>query len=242
MTIIDKMVNWAIEIANSGYGYSQDGNLRWGGSDSKGKLYYDCSAFCLTALNKIAGIEFSTGNQNAEITFTGNMYRLRNVKGLLYLPYKRGSLQRGDIIYYHKDGNIGHVAMYIGNNKMAEARGTKYGVVVSTFRESGWQYIIRIADNKSITEQKKEVIPEMDLQSFPSLKQGDKNIYVSFAQVILKRYVDKTLEVDGSYGTLTANAVQKFYENCGYAGARTITNSFWKLAEQSLVLWDGLKK
>ena len=48
--------------------------------------------------------------------------------------YNQGNLKSGDLIFYsYKDNDryldISHVAIYIGNGMVVEARGTAYGVV-----------------------------------------------------------------------------------------------------------------
>lgn len=232
-TRIEKMIEWAVSIAKAKYGYSQNANLRWGKNirESDGKYCYDCSAFCITALKQV-GFDIDT----SQISYTGNMYKLKNIKGLKYLEFNRNNLQRGDIVYYHKSGNIGHVAMYLGNGQMVEAKGTKWGVVVSNFYYNNWQYIVRVEDNYTIEE--KDKVEDMNLKRFPDLKKGDNNVYVGIAQVLLKRYIDDTIEVDNSYGSHTQRAVAQFYKNCGYPASGEISTSFWDLAERSLKLWD----
>lgn len=140
MNRIDFMLDWCKSIIDAKYGYSQDWDLRWGHVERDGKRYFDCSAYALTALSQV-GINIGS------CSYTGNMYQLKNNPDLEYLKFDRKSLQRGDVIYYHKSGNIGHVAIYVGNDRMYEAKGKAWGVVESPYRDCGWQYIIRMKDN-----------------------------------------------------------------------------------------------
>ena len=119
MTIPEKAVEWAIKIANDQkHGYSQ--SSRWGNPD------YDCSSFAISAY-KAAGVPIDINKVN----YTGNMSGLLNYgfKDVTKnVNFNTGSgLQKGDIIFYHKSGNIGHAAIYIGNGKIVHARGASYG-------------------------------------------------------------------------------------------------------------------
>lgn len=42
---------------------------------------------------------------------------------------KPDELQPGDLVFYNRNGKIGHVAIYIGDGKIIHAKGTKYGIV-----------------------------------------------------------------------------------------------------------------
>ena len=42
-------------------------------------------------------------------------------------------IQPGDILWRHTGGTDGHAALYIGNDRMIHAKGTKYGVVEDSF-------------------------------------------------------------------------------------------------------------
>lgn len=39
-------------------------------------------------------------------------------------------LQVGDLVFYNRNGKIGHVAIYAGNGKIIHAKGSKYGIVM----------------------------------------------------------------------------------------------------------------
>lgn len=119
MTIPEAAVQWAVNIANDqSHGYSQAS--RWGNPD------YDCSSFAISAY-KAAGVPIDT----AKVNYTGNMqnltqYGFKDVTSKVNLNTGNG-LQRGDILWWHKSGNQGHTAIYIGNNQIVHARGQSYG-------------------------------------------------------------------------------------------------------------------
>lgn len=111
-----------------GYPYSQE--LRDSGNA------YDCSSLCYYA--------WAYAGKN--ITYEGSNTAAQEVKGLVNngilvydstdsgSSYNQGNLQSGDLIFYSYEDNdryldISHVAIYIGNRMVVEARGTAYGVV-----------------------------------------------------------------------------------------------------------------
>lgn len=135
MRRIDYMIKWVLEIiASKKYKYSQDADKRWGNG------YYDCSSLMITALKQI----------NVDVhgaTYTGNMANIGYSPDVTIYSFGAVPLQKGDILYYHKSGNIGHTAMYIGNNQIAHASGTKTGLVVSPYYTGSWQRVIRVTNN-----------------------------------------------------------------------------------------------
>lgn len=116
MSIIDRAVNWARQIAaDDGHGYDQTHRQ---GPD------YDCSSFVITAY-KLAGIPLTC-------TYTGNMksdmlqHGFVDVTGYINLTSGAG-LQPGDVLLHERN----HTAMYIGNGRIVQAsineRGTTTG-------------------------------------------------------------------------------------------------------------------
>lgn len=45
-------------------------------------------------------------------------------------------LQPGDLLFYNRDGQIGHVAIYIGDGQTVQARGTAYGICITNLADS----------------------------------------------------------------------------------------------------------
>lgn len=48
-------------------------------------------------------------------------------------PIQFSELKQGDLIFYKRGNRIGHVTMYIGNGKCIQARGAKYGIVITNY-------------------------------------------------------------------------------------------------------------
>ena len=115
-------------LSKVGYSYSQE--LRDSGTA------YDCSSLCYYA--------WAYAGKN--ITYEGSNTAAQEAKGLVNngisvydstergSVYNQGNLQSGDLIFYSYEDNdryldISHVAIYIGNGMVVEARGQAYGVV-----------------------------------------------------------------------------------------------------------------
>lgn len=142
MSIIEKAVNWIIDIANDNtHGYDQ--GSRWSPD-------YDCSSLVISAW-KQAGV-------NLTCTYTGNMYANMVNKGFsditsqVNLATGRG-LARGDVLL-----NVSsHTAMYIGNGQICEATGNENGgitggqtgdqtgreICINSYRNYPWNYVLR---------------------------------------------------------------------------------------------------
>ena len=153
MTIPERAVQWAVDIANDdSHGYTQDLNDRWGPND------YDCSSFVISAY-RAAGLPLScsyTGNMEQDFRKNG----FWDVKSKVNLNTGSG-MQPGDVLLYHeaKTGN-GHTALYIGDgNRVVEATGNENGgalggipgdqtgreIVVQPYHNfgSGWGCVLR---------------------------------------------------------------------------------------------------
>ena len=104
MTVPEKAVQWAVNIANdSSHGYDQ-GN-RWGPD-------YDCSSLVISA-DKQAGVPLSC-------TYTGNMRSDMMMNGFVPAPVNLASgegLIEGDVLL----NELHHTAMYIGGGRIVQA-------------------------------------------------------------------------------------------------------------------------
>lgn len=122
---MELMIAEAKRIANDDrYQYSQ--------SNRNAEFYYDCSSFVSRLYQQYFGISrldygaAGRGTDNIKVNCQTNTVAMTN-------------LQPGDILW--KDG---HVALYIGNNQLAEAMNTQRGIVISTFSKSRFTYAFRI--------------------------------------------------------------------------------------------------
>ena len=124
---MEKLIADAVRIANDDrYQYSQ--------SQRNSEYYYDCSSFVGRLYEKHFNIpRLDAGNAGRG---TDN---IRAKARSQYYVVSFSSLQPGDVLW--KDG---HVALYIGNNQIAEAQGTAAGIVVGTFNPGRFTEAYRI--------------------------------------------------------------------------------------------------
>lgn len=119
------------EITPSGYNGKDTSSLRleiveyaikfngnpyaWGGTSlTKGA---DCSGFTQSVF-KSQGINLPRTSKS-------------QAKGGRMVPLNK--LNPGDLIFYRKNGNVNHVALYIGNNKVIHASSPKSGIKISKY-------------------------------------------------------------------------------------------------------------
>lgn len=216
--------------ADQSHGYSQEN--RWGNPD------YDCSSLTITALEQ-AGIPAKT----AGATYTGNLAGVlqklgfTDVKASCNLSTGAG-MARGDILMYHKSGNIGHVAVYAGNGKIVHARGKSYGspapgdqgteIAVTAYNNPGWQYVFRYSGSAPVT------VPTYSFK-VKQVRTGSTGPDVKLMQRLLfslgyNGKNGKPLVLDGEFGTNSEVALKKFQDEaslevdgiCGQASWRRL--------------------
>lgn len=124
----------------------------------------------------------------------------------------------------------GHIGIYIGGGKVIEARGYKYGVVLSELSSQAWKewgYIDGITYVKAAETSEKEAKPTFTrlLKYKSSMMRGED---VRTLQKLLTKAGQKAGAIDGIFGKNTRNAV-KSYQRAkrltvdGIAGKNTIT-------------------
>ena len=221
--------------ADNSHGYSQAN--RWGPN-------YDCSSSVITAYEQ-AGVPVKTNGA----TYTGNMRAVflrcgfKDVTAQVDLNTGAGLL-RSDVLLYHIGGTSGHTAMYVGNGKIAHARGQSYGspasgdqgseIAVTSYTRSKWQYVLRYTGSATVEAPTATPITIRVVDTatkMPELKIGSTGAAVAVLQGILTLFGavgsnDKALTIDGDFGANTAYAL-KAYQTAvgltadGVCGAKT---------------------
>ena len=224
MTIPESATQWAINIANDKtHGYSQQN--RWGPN-------YDCSSFAISAYKQ-------AGANTGQATYTGNMSDLLNhgfseVTKSVNLNTGSG-LQPGDILYYHKSGNIGHTAIYAGANKIVHARGQSYGssrtgdqgteIAVCPYYRGSWEHVYRYTGNGNPIVTPTPATPVKEMCSVtvnrPLIKYGSVGSAVAVWQQIIG------VEVDGEFGTRTHLGTIGFQTNQGLVVDGEVGRKTW---------------
>ena len=210
MTIPESAVQWAVKIANDqSHGYSQQSRY---GPD------YDCSSLALSAY-KQAGVPIDFN----KVCYTGNMqnliqYGFKDVTKSVNLNTGNG-LQRGDILWWHKSGNQGHTAIYIGNNQIVHARGQSYGspktgdqgseIAVTPYYRGSWQHVYRYVGGGS-AKPAPTPTPAPTVKRYPVRTQMPIIKYGSVSKAVKVWQVIIGVEADGEFGKNTLAATLQF--------------------------------
>ena len=113
----------------------------------------------------------------------------------------------------------GHVGIYLGNGKVAEAKGINYGTVISNVKSTAWKYALLF----SYIDYGKEPVVSVTKQGNPyaqpnyNLKKGSKGEGVKWVQWELQEAgydLSKHGGIDGVFGSGTKLFVEKFQRSC----------------------------
>lgn len=114
---------------------------------------------------------------------------------------KMSEVRPGDFVFEY---NLGHVGYYIGDGKVVEARGHKYGVVITRLSARNWTKVGRPdwweAEPVAISR-------KLQYKTSSATMTGED---VKAVQEALKKLGYSVGEIDGRYGPRTANAVTDF--------------------------------
>lgn len=124
-------------------------------------------------------------------------------------PIEKGELREGDLCFKMSDGEANHVGMYVGNNKVIESRGRKYGVVTRSITLGGWKKYGRLKIQWD-DEPKKYVLTRL-------LKKGCKGSDVKALQLRLLElgYPLPKFGADSELGSETKNAIMRLQKDFG---------------------------
>lgn len=217
---------WAESIAaDDTHGYSQAN--RWGPD-------YDCSSLVISAF-ETAGVPV----KSAGATYTGNMRATFLKCGFVEVPII--DRQRGDVLLAHnaKTGK-GHTAICIDSKNIVHAsidengkttggkKGdqTKKEICTRSYYSYPWDFCLRYKEVE--TANTKQEDKEVNI-TMSALEKGDKGEQVKTLQILLNAKFGARLDVDGSFGPKTYNAVCSYQRNHqppltpvdGYVGAGT---------------------
>ena len=209
MSVIEKAVEWAINIANDdSHGYDQIG--RWGPD-------FDCSSLVISAFEE-AGVKV----KEAGATYTGNMLSAFKRCGFEAIPYEKGMvLKKGDVLLNKKH----HTVLYIGDGKIVQASINEKGgiyngkdgdqtgkeIAVGNFYEysKGCDYVLRYPEEEIKQEDKKVII------TLTELKLGSRGPEVKSLQILLYANGYNCGTADGVFGSRTDAALRNLQKARG---------------------------
>lgn len=115
----EKAADWATAKAKSSSTYYQ-----YGGNGPNG---YDCSGFVIGA--------FAAGGKSGLPRRAADQYKAADS----YVPLSQ--VQVGDLVYWSNGSSVYHVAVYVGNGKIAHARNPEVGVTLTDIDYSPWNML-----------------------------------------------------------------------------------------------------
>ena len=177
---------------------------------------------------------FWTANGTAANKYKSNGCPDTSANGMINLCDETGAIksmpeERGILVW-----RSGHIGIYIGNGKVIEARGYKYGVVKTDLHARGWTKWGRLPEVMLYYPARDgEVKPGAEpVIATPLLKKGTESEAVEHVQQILMMWNPKALPTygaDGEFGNETRTWVKRFQkafalEQDGIVGPKT-----WKV-------------
>jgi hypothetical protein len=175
-----------------------------------GKHVYDCSGLWVALMAQWGAYVYHGSN-----TIWKQYCR---DKGEIEFGRKQGGgeIKPGTAVFLYRksDDNRHHIGVYIGGGKCIEAKGTYYGVVESDI--SHWD---EWGEIKGIDYGGGEV-------NYPVVKRGCKGAEVKTVQALLNGW-GYSLDVDGSFGKMTEDAVKAFQQRMGLKPDGIVGDQTW---------------
>lgn len=181
-----------LEYKRTQYPYQIEKYYEFIKSHYLGKIVWDCVGLIKGYIwtNQNGSIDY---NASQDVSANG-MFAMAKVKGpISTMPDIPGIGVRYDQ----------HIAVYIGNGKVVEAKGTQSGVVETNLKLRPWSHWLEFPYITYIKEDKNEV-----------MKKGEKGENVNFLQTLLN-INGASLNVDSSFGGKTEAAVIDYQRKIG---------------------------
>lgn len=220
MTIPEKAVDWALEIArDDSHGYDQAN--RWGAD-------YDCSSLVISAY-EAAGVPVRRNGA----TYTGNMRSAFKRCG--FREVEDHTLKAGDVLL----NEAKHTALYIGGGQLVQASLNELGTVtggatgdqtgseisVRSYYSYPWDCVLRYEGDTEIIDGTECGV------TLPELCRGDRGSAVLSMQILLihKWAVSCGSDgADGDFGPNTKKAVESFQSHYGLDPDGIVGERTWK--------------
>ena len=187
----------------------------------EGYIVADCSGLFSWAFKQLGGSIYHGSNTiwNNYCTVKGELTKKGRTDGKTLKP--------GTAVFTGNISNKGHIGLYVGNNTVIEASGTNAGVITTTISGGKWTYWGELKGVKYDEEDGVTTVPYVE-PTKPTLKRGNKGIYVKELQTALSNhgYDLGKYGIDGDFGSATEAAVKAFQKDHnlkvdGIAGPQT---------------------
>lgn len=208
------------------------------GSKWIGHTVADCSGLFVWAFKQLGGSIYHGSNSIFD--------RYCTTKGKI-TDEVRKSMLPGTAVFVDKSGNKSHIGLYVGNNTVIEAASTQAGVCTSKLNTSKWTYY-GLLKNVSYSAQNAPESPSQStdnktpVDTFPTLKRGDKGSYVTLLQTKLmsKGYKLPKYGADGDFGSETLAAVKQFQKDNGLICDGIVGEKTWErlMSDTKVILYS----
>ena len=210
-------------------------NSRKYGSKWIGHRVADCSGLFSWAFAQLGGYMYH-GSDTMWRKYCQSKGELKNGKRTDGKPLLPGTAV---FTYNKKTGKRGHVGLYIGGGYVIEARGAYYGVVKTKLTDRPWVEwgeLKGVDYSKAATTPEPETPKEDTMATMPTIRKGNKNIYVKQLQTMLDKlgYSLGICGIDGDYGTATEKAVKEFQRDHGLAQDGVTGPATWKAIQEAV--------
>ena len=140
-------------------------------------------------------------------------------------------LKPGTAVFVWKEAKkkYTHVGLYVGNGKVIEAKGAQAGVTTSKITDSKWTHWGELK-GVDYTGTAPEPAPEPEPAKKPTVRRGNRNVYVKEMQTDLTKlgYSLGICGIDGDFGPATEKAVKEFQRDHGLTQDGVCGEKTWK--------------
>ena len=174
------------------------------GSKWIGHTVSDCSGLFSWAFAKLGG-QMYHGSNTMYMKWCVNKGELKKGKRT-----DKGTLKPGTAVFHWNGSKYSHVGLYVGDGTVIEAASTQKGVITAKVTATQWTHW---GELKGVTyDSTQPATSTVPADDWPTLRQGNKNKYVSELQTMLVKlgYDVGSYGIDGDFGKATLAAVKSF--------------------------------
>lgn len=239
----ESLVNWFVNKYGSNWKNSEAAKsedkyygavygAKWGGH-----RVADCSGLFSWSFKELGGYIYHGSNTiwNKYLTNKGKLNKKGRTDGQVLKP--------GTAVFTGNDSKKPHIGLYIGNDTVIEASGTKAGVITTKISSGKWTYW---GEMKGVSygemtpvitpiDKDQNAQPSHTSNKKPTLKKGSKGEYVTVLQTMLRNrgYDLGSYGIDGDFGRATESAVKQFQRDNGLTQDGIVGPATWEALEKN---------